>query len=218
MTSLLLIWKIYSPEFGQRFLCAGLNGIHIRLRDDVIFPQEGKLYLILFEAHDLLAKMGCHARWILPLPDLVQQVEVMDIECEKAGVLGMLSVGSILRPLDDSRAMACLDLCQIPLNGGTDTIFGEQRVPSAGIHETLLPAQAKTQTIPVAYLIAHMLHEQEKMSEIVCVLGGRPQIRFQHGAKGRLSFGLPKPLDITDCFRRLSCHDNGQSMLPAQPI
>ena len=104
------------------------------------------------------------------------------------------------------------------MNSSTDTILREQRIASAGILESLLSPQTKTQPITVADLISHVFHEQEEVSEIVGVLDGRPQIRFQHGAKGRLALRPPQPLHIADGFERLSRHDNGQAMLPAEPV
>ena len=166
----------------------------------------------------LLAKMVRHARWILPLPNLTQQVEIMHIEGKEAGVLGMLSVGSIPWPLNDRRAMACLDLCQIPLNSSTDTILREQRVPSAGILEAFLAPQAEPQSAAMVDLIAHMLHQQEEVAQVVGVLDSGPKIRLQQGAEGRLSLGLPQPFHIADRLRRFPGQEDGQAMLPAEPV
>ena len=85
-------------EFGQRFLCAGPEGIHIRLGDDLIFPQKVKLCAVLLKAHDLPPKMRRHAGRVLPLPDLTQQIEIMHIEGKEAGVFRMRQVWPILRP------------------------------------------------------------------------------------------------------------------------
>ena len=67
-------------------------------------------------------------------------------------------------------------------------------------------------------LIPLMLHEQKEVAEVVGVPDGIPQICLQHGAEGGLPFGLPQPFHIADGFGRLSRHDNGQAMLPAEPV
>ena len=85
-------------EFGQRFRCAGLKGIHIRLGDDLIFPQKVELCAVLLKAHDLPPKMRRHAGRVLPLPDLTQQIEIMHIEGKEAGVFRMRQVWPIFRP------------------------------------------------------------------------------------------------------------------------
>ena len=67
-------------------------------------------------------------------------------------------------------------------------------------------------------LIPLMLHEQEEVAEVVGVPDGIPQICLQQGAEGGLPPGLPQPLHIADGFGRLSRHNNGQAMLPAEPV
>ena len=142
----------------------------------------------------------------------------MDIEGEKTAVSGMLPVRLIRRPRRQDRPQSRFDLFQVALDGGADTILREQCVASAGILESLLSPQTKPQPITVVDLISHVFHEQEEVSEIVGVLASRPQIRFQHGVKGRLALRPPQPLHIADGFGRLSRHDNGQAMLPAEPV
>ena len=63
-----------------------------------------------------------------------------------------------------------------------------------------------------------MLHEQEKVTEIVRVGNGIAQVRFQHGAERRLTFGLTEPFNIADRFGGLSLHNDRQPMLPAELI
>ena len=53
-------------------------------------------------------------------------------------------------------------------------------------------------------LVSFMLHEQEKVTEIVRVCNGVTQVRFQHGSERWLTFGLTEPFNITDCFCTLS--------------
>ena len=67
-------------------------------------------------------------------------------------------------------------------------------------------------------LIPLMLHEQEEVAEVVGVPDSIPQICLQHGAEGGLPFGLAQPLDVADRPGRLVLHDDGQSMLPAEPV
>ena len=67
-------------------------------------------------------------------------------------------------------------------------------------------------------LIPLMLHEQEEVAQVVGVLDGVPQVRFQHGAEGGLAPALPQPLNVADRPGRRALHDDGQSMLPAEPV
>ena len=54
----------------------------------------------------------------------------------------------------------------------------------------LLSAQPKTKPFAVMDLIAPMFHEQEKVTEIVGILDGIVQVRFEHRAERWLPFGL----------------------------
>ena len=63
-----------------------------------------------------------------------------------------------------------------------------------------------------------MLHEQEKVTEIVRICNGVTQVRFQHGTERRLTFGLTEPFNIADRFGGLSLHNDRQPMLPAELI
>ena len=58
-------------------------------------------------------------------------------------------------------------------------------------------------------LVALMLHEQEKVTEIVRVGNGIAQVRFQHGAERRLPLGLPQPFNVADRFCTLSLKNYG---------
>ena len=59
-------------QVGQRLLCAGGEGRHVRPGRDAVVPEEGKLFPVLLKAHDLLPELGRHAGWVLPLADLPQ--------------------------------------------------------------------------------------------------------------------------------------------------
>ena len=85
-------------EAGQRFLCAGADGLQVLCRGDAMRPQEGELFLVALKLHDLPPEMGRHLRRVLPLPDLTQQIEIMHIEGKEAGVFRMRLVWPILRP------------------------------------------------------------------------------------------------------------------------
>ena len=65
-------------QAGQRFLCADMDGLQALCRGNALRPQEGELFLVALELHDLLPEMGRHLRRILPLPGLAQQIEVME--------------------------------------------------------------------------------------------------------------------------------------------
>ena len=67
-------------------------------------------------------------------------------------------------------------------------------------------------------LIAPMLHEQEKVTEIVGILDGITQIRFQHGTERRLALFLTQPLRIADGFLFTVFQNDAQTMRFAQPI
>ena len=175
-----------------------MKGIHVCLIGDLIFPQECELHPVLLKAHDLLPEMGRHAGRVLPLLNFTQQVEVMHIEGQKAGVFRMLLIRLVLGPGNHHRPTASFNLRKVALDRGADTILGEQRVPPAGIQKSFLPSQAEAQPVAVVDLITHVFHEQEKVAEIVGVLNGRPQIRLQHGTECGLAFGLPQPFHIAD--------------------
>ena len=67
-------------------------------------------------------------------------------------------------------------------------------------------------------LIPLVLHDEEEVANVVGVLYGLPQIRLQHCPEGGLTLVLPQPLDVTDRLFSLALHDNGQAVLPAQPV
>ena len=164
--------------------------------------------------------MGRHLRRVLPLPGLAQQIEVVDIQGHESGVL--LRVAPAVRlipgPIDDGWASTGGDLIQVPLDGGADPILGEKRILPAWYHEPLLSFEAEAEAIPMLDLISLMLHNEEEVADIVGVLYGLPEIRLQHGAEGGLALALPQPLDVTDRLFSLALHDDGQAVLPAQPV
>ena len=67
-------------------------------------------------------------------------------------------------------------------------------------------------------LIATMLHKQEKVTEIVGVLDGIVQVRFEHRAERRLALFLTQPLRIADSFLFIAFQNDAQTMRFAQPI
>ena len=75
------------------------------------------------------------------------------------------------------------DLLQIAQNGLLDTFFREIRISAFRTHEMFLPAQPKSKAFAVMDLIAPMLHEHKEVSEIVGVLDGIVQVRFEHRAE-----------------------------------
>ena len=58
-------------------------------------------------------------------------------------------------------------------------------------------------------LVALMLHEQEKVTEIVGICNCVTQVRFQHGTERRLPFGLAEPFNVADRFCTLSLKNYG---------
>ena len=183
-------------------------------------PQEGELLFVLLKLHDLPPEMGRHLRRILPLPGLAQQIEVVDVQRHKSGVL--LGVTPAVRlipwPVEDGRTVPGGDLVQVPFNGGADAVLGEQRIFPAGDHKPLLPFETEAEAIPVSDLIPFVLHDEEEVADVVGVLYGLPQIRLQHCPEGGLAFALPQPLDVTDRLFSVALHDDGQAVLPAQPV
>ena len=191
---------------------------HVSRRCDVIFPQERELRLILLEAHDRLPQMRRHAGRILPLFDFAQQIEIMDIEGKKTAVSGMLPVRLIRQPRRQDRPQSRFDLFQVALDGSTDSVLCEQRISPAGVLKSLLSTQAETEPAAMMDLIPLMLHEQEEVAEVVGVPDGVMQICLQQGAEGGLPPGLAQPLNVADRPGRRALHDDGQSMLPAEPV
>ena len=183
-------------------------------------PQEGEVFLVALKLHDLLSEMGRHLRRILLPSDLAQQIEVVDVQGHESGVL--LGVAPAVRliagPVDNRRTSAGGNLIQIPRNGGADAVLGEQRILPAWYHEPLLPFEAKAEACAVLDLIPLVLHDEEEVANVVGVLYGLPQIRLQHCPEGGLTLVLPQPLDVTDRLFSLALHDNGQAVLPAQPV
>ena len=131
-------------------------------------------------------------------------------------VLWMWAVWLGLWAREERRSGTSLDLCQIARNGAFNVFFRKRRVFALRIHETLLTAQSETETVAVVDLVALMLHEQEEVAKIVRVGNRIAQVRFQHGAERRLTFGLTEPFNIADRFGGLSLHNDRQPMLPAE--
>ena len=142
----------------------------------------------------------------------------MDIEGQKALVLGMGRVGPIGCPVRDGRTSPSFNGRQVSQNGGPDAFLGEHRIFPAGDHEPILASQAEAQPGAVLDLIALVLHEQEKVPQVVGVLDGLPQIRLQHTAEGGLPLGAAEPFHVTYCLGRFPLHDNRETVLPAQPV
>ena len=67
-------------------------------------------------------------------------------------------------------------------------------------------------------LIATMLHKKEKVTEIVGVLDGIVQVRFEHRAERRLALFLTQPLRIADSFLFIAFQNDAQTMCFAQQI
>ena len=67
-------------------------------------------------------------------------------------------------------------------------------------------------------LIAPMLHKKEKVTEIVGILNGVTQIRFQHGTECRLALFLTQPLRIADSFLFIAFQNDAQTMRFAQLV
>ena len=142
----------------------------------------------------------------------------MDIEGEKTAVSGTLPVRLICRQRRQDRPQPRFDLFQVALDGSTDSVLCEQRISPTGVLKSLLPSQAETEPAAMMDLIPLMLHEQEEVAEVVGVPDGIPQICLQQGAEGGLPPGLAQPLNVADRPGRRALHDDGQSMLPAEPV
>ena len=67
-------------------------------------------------------------------------------------------------------------------------------------------------------LVAFMLHDQEKVTEIVGILDGIVQVRFEHRAERRLALFLTQPLRIADGFLFIVFQNDAQTMRFAQPV
>ena len=142
----------------------------------------------------------------------------MNIEGEKTAVSGMLPIWLIRQTRRQDRTQSRFDLFQVALDGSTDSVLCEQRISPAGVLESLLPPQAEAEPAAMMDLIPLMLHEQEEVAEVVGVPDGVMQICLQHGTEGGLPLGLAQPLNVADRPGRRPLHDDGQSMLPAEPV
>ena len=108
---------------GQRFLCADLEGVQLLRGGDTLLPEEGKLLPVPFKLHDLLFQMGRHPGRVLSLFHLAQQVEIVDIQGQKALVLGMSPVGAVGRAVYDSGLDTFRNGVQVALNGRPDAVL-----------------------------------------------------------------------------------------------
>src|SRR5699024_10019849 len=145
-----------------------------------------------------------HPGGILSLFDFSQQVEIMNVQGQKARVFGVSAVGTKHGSVRKSGPLTCLDFLQIAKECSADTVLCEGGIFSAWILKPLLPPQTESQTVSVADLVALVLHEQEEVSQVIGVLNGLPEIRLQHGAEGGLTPGLTQPLHIAHGFGGLS--------------
>ena len=150
--------------------------------------QELQPRLIGLGFHDLPSEMRRHARRVLPLFDAAKQIAVMVVQRKESLVLWMWAVWLGLWAREERRSGTSLDLCEIARNGAFNVFFRKRRVFALRIHETLLPAQTESKPVAVVDLVALMLHEQEKVAEIVRVGNRFAQVCFQHGTERRLTF------------------------------
>ena len=67
-------------------------------------------------------------------------------------------------------------------------------------------------------LIAPMLHKKEKVTEIVGILDGIVQVRFQHGTESQLAPFLTQSLRIADSFLFIAFQNDAQTMRFAQLV
>ena len=205
-------------QIGQCFLCAALIGGHFVSGGNVVLSQESELCSVLLKLHDFLPQVRRHPGGILSLFDFSQQVEIMNVQGQKARVFGVSAVGTKHGPVRKCGPLTRLDFLQIAQDGGTDTVLCEGGIFSAWILKPLLPPQTESQTVSVADLVALVLHEQEEVAQVIGVLNGLPEIRLKHGAKGGLTPGLTQPLHIAHGFGGLSRENHREAVLPAQPV
>ena len=165
--------------------------------------------LIGFGFHKLPPEMRRHARRVLPLFDAAEQIAVVIVKSKKSLVLWMWAVWLGLRTRNKRRSDTGFDFCEITRNGAFNVFFRKRRVFALRIHETLLPAQTESKPVAVVDLVALMLHEQEKVTEIVGIRNCVTLVRFQHGTERRLTFGLTEPFNIADRFCTLSLKNYG---------
>ena len=176
------------------------------------------MFLIALGLHHLLPKLGRHPGRILPLPDLAQDVEVVDVQRHNSGIFRIFFVGLVGWPVNDGGPASGLNVLQTALDRRPDALLGEQRIFPSGVHEPILSPQPEAQAVPVADLPPHVFHEHKEVAQVVGVLNGGPQIRLQHGAESGLSPGLAEPLNVADRLIGAALHDDRQPMLPAQPV
>ena len=152
--------------------------------------------------HHLFLQVCCHARWILPLLDLTQQIEIVDIQRQQPCVFWVLLIGCVLGPFDHCRTPSGFDLLPVSLDSCSDPFFRKAGIPSPWILKPLLSPETEPQSVSMPDFIPP-IHEQEKVTQVVGILYCFPKVRFQHRSKGRLLFGLAQPLYITKGPRSL---------------
>ena len=141
-------------------------------RGDAILLQEFQPSLIGFGFHKLPPEMRRHARRVLPLFNAAEQIAVVIVKRKESLVLWMWAVWLGLWAREERRSGTSFDLCQIARNGAFDIFFRKRCILALWIHIAFLPAQSKAQPVAVVNLVALMLHEQEKVTEIVRVGNG----------------------------------------------
>ena len=110
---------------------------------------------------------------------------------------------------EERRSDTGFNLCEIARDGALDVFFRKCCVFAFRIHIPFLPAQTEAEPVSMMDLVSFMLHEQEKVTEIVRVCNGIAQVRFQHGTERRLTFGLTEPFNVADRFCTLSLKNYG---------
>ena len=170
----------------------GLKRSHILRGGDIVFSKEVELLPAPLEPQDFLAELGRHPGRILPLLNLAQDIQVVNVQRQEACVFRVLFIRPVGNAMCRRWPLARLDSRQISLNRRPDAVLREQRILSAWDHEPLLAPQPEAETVPVADLPAHVLHEHKEVSRVVGVLDGGPQVCLQHGAEGGLALALPQ--------------------------
>ena len=137
-----------------------------------MFVEKLKLRSELLKAHDLLTHFAGDLWRVLPLFNFAEDVEIVVVQGQKAGIFRMLLVGLVRLTMNNSKLLAHEDSIHVAVNGRPNSILGILRILPLRVHEVGLSTEPKTQAIAVLDLIALPLHESEEIPDGVGILNG----------------------------------------------
>ena len=88
-----------------------------------MFVEKLKLRPELLKAHDLLTHFAGDLWRVLPLFNFAEDVEIVVVQGQKAGIFRMLLVGLVWRAVNHSELLTHENSVQIAVDGCPDAIF-----------------------------------------------------------------------------------------------